>query len=190
MLPSVVLQKLHDTAPEGRVTVGWAMGRLEGQSFGLILLLLAVVAAAPGLCSFAGILLVVCAAQMIVGRSTPFFPQWITARPLPSRRLGVVVPRLVVVLRFAERAIHPRWRKPSRVTRLFVGLVIMVLSVRLLLVPVPFSNVLPAAIMALISLAYLEEDGLFLSLGLLAGLIMIGIDAAIMAQVIRNKFGH
>ena len=188
MLPSVVLQNLHDAAPEGRVTVGWAMRSLDSHSFGLILLLLAVVGTAPGLCSLAGLLLVICALQMIIGRPTPSFPQWGTDRPLPSRQLRVIVPRLVIALRFAERAIHPRWHKPGRATTRLVGVVIMLLSVQLVLIPVPFSNILPAVIAAVISLAYLEKDGLFLCLGLLAGLILLGVDTAIIAEAIWNRF--
>ncbi len=43
------------------------------------------------------------------------------------------------------------------------------LSARLILTPIPLSNILPALIIALISLAYTEEDGLVLSISLLVG---------------------
>ena len=36
---------------------------------------------------------------------------------------------------------------------------VALLTVRLLLNPIPFSNVVPAILIALIALAYLEEDG-------------------------------
>ena len=45
---SVLLQRLHDEAPPDHFTLGWLMGRLHKRSFGLIMLLLAVVAIAPG----------------------------------------------------------------------------------------------------------------------------------------------
>ncbi len=108
MLASVVLQELHDVAPKGRFTLGWAMDRLHKQSFGLILLLLAIVAAAPRFCLVAGLLLMTSAFQMIVGRSAPFFPRSIADRPLPTRHLGIVVTRAIAVLRFLEETIHPR----------------------------------------------------------------------------------
>jgi len=46
---SVILQELRDEAPGNHFTLGWLMGRLHKQSFGLIMLLLAVLAAAPGI---------------------------------------------------------------------------------------------------------------------------------------------
>lgn len=48
----------------------------------------------------------------------------------------------------------------------------------LLLTPVPLSNVAPAMVISLISLAYIEEDGLLLSIGFLAAIILIGLGSA------------
>jgi hypothetical protein len=46
------------------------------------------------------------------------------------------------------------------------------------LTPVPLSNVAPAIVISLISLAYVEEDGLLLSVAFLAAIILIGIASA------------
>ena len=55
---------------------------------------------------------------------------------------------------------------------------ILLLTAVLLLTPVPLSNVAPAMVISLISLAYVEEDGLLLSVALLAVIILVGIAAA------------
>jgi len=44
--------------------------------------------------------------------------------------------------------------------------------------PVPLSNVAPAMVISLISLAYVEEDGLLLSAAFVAGIVIIGIGSA------------
>ena len=62
---SVLLQRLHDEAPADHFTLGWLMGRLHKRSFGPIMLLLAVVAIAPGVSTVAGLLLMIPASQMI-----------------------------------------------------------------------------------------------------------------------------
>ena len=67
-----------------------------------------------------------------------------------------------------------------------VGLVIFLASVRLLLIPVPFSNVLPALIVALLSLAYLEEDGLFLSIALFLAVANLVLDSVLVSETIRE----
>ena len=60
---SVISQKLHDHAPAGHVTLDWLMSSLQKQSFGLITLVLAVVAAAPGISLIGGLLLLIPASR-------------------------------------------------------------------------------------------------------------------------------
>ena len=43
-------------------------------------------------------------------------------------------------------------------------------------IPIPLSNVIPALVIALISLAYLEEDGLVLSIALANAVIVMTIE--------------
>jgi hypothetical protein len=45
---SIVLQRLSDEVPADHFILGWLMDRLHKRSFGIIKLLLAVVAVAPG----------------------------------------------------------------------------------------------------------------------------------------------
>jgi hypothetical protein len=56
--------------------------------------------------------------------------------------------------------------------------VVLLLAVVLLLTPVPLSNVAPAIVISLISVAYVEEDGLLLSAAFVAAIILIGIGSA------------
>jgi hypothetical protein len=58
------------------------MDRLQKQSFGLIMLLLAIVAIAPGISIVGGLLLLIPAFQMIAGRAAPVFPRRIADRAL------------------------------------------------------------------------------------------------------------
>jgi hypothetical protein len=44
-----VLQRLHDEVPTGHFTLGWLMGSLRKRSYGIIMLLLALVAITPGI---------------------------------------------------------------------------------------------------------------------------------------------
>jgi hypothetical protein len=73
----------------------------------------------------------------------------------------------------SKRVIHPRWRTPIGATKRLVGAVVLVLSATLVLIPVPLSNVAPALVIALISLAYLEEDGILLLIAVLAAVILL-----------------
>jgi hypothetical protein len=181
---SIILQKLHDEAPSDYFTLDWLMSKLQKQSFGLLMLVLALVAAAPGICLLGGFLLLIPAFQMIIGRTAPTFPRWISARPLPTRHLGTIVQRATSVLKYLEGAIHPRGRIPVEAGKRVVGIAVVLLSARLILNPIPLSNILPAVVIALISLAYAEEDGLILSICLLAGFAIAAIDLAIVWYII------
>jgi hypothetical protein len=72
-----------------------------------------------------------------------------------------MIGRVVPVLRYLERVIHPRWLTPFEATKRVVGGVVLLLGVSLL-APIPLSNVPPALLIVLIAFAYLEEDGLLL----------------------------
>jgi hypothetical protein len=69
--------------------------------------------------------------------------------------------------------IHPRWHIPLEATKRLVAAVVVILSATLVFSPIPLTNVLPALVIVLISLAYLEEDGLLLVIALLGALIVL-----------------
>jgi hypothetical protein len=88
------------------------------------------------------------------------------------------------VLRYLEKVVHPRWHTPLEATKRLVGTIVVVLSATLVFIPIPLSNVVPALVIALISLAYLEEDGVLLSIALLAGVIVLAVAAAAVWQMV------
>ena len=186
---SVVLQRLHDEAPTDHFTLGWLMGSLRKRSYGIIMLLLALVAMAPGVSFVAGMLLLIPAFQMILGHPAPIFPRRIAARPLPTRHLAALVQRAVPVLRFLEKMIFPRWPTPLEATKRLVGAVVVILSATLVLTPIPLSNVVPALVIALILLAYLEVHGILLSIALLAAVVVMTVAvAAVWEMVLGAKW--
>ncbi|MEO3473500.1 exopolysaccharide biosynthesis protein [Roseomonas sp. CAU 1739] len=164
MLDAVVAEK--------QVTLNWLLERLGERSFGIVLLLLAILGLLPGVSAVAGILLMVPAMQMILARSRPIFPDRVGERHFDARRLGNMVRRAVPVIRWLERFIRPRWYTPFEATKRVVGGIVLLLGASLL-VPLPLSNVLPALAITFIAFAYLEEDGLLLCAALLAALAIL-----------------
>ena len=152
------------------------MGSRRRLYLGIIMLLLALVAIAPGISFVAGLLLMIPAFQMIAGKPVPVFPHRVAAWPLPTRHLAALVKRAVPVLRYMEKVIHPRWPTPFEATKRLVGTVVVILNATLLVTPIPLSNVVPALVIALISLAYLEEDGILLSIALLAAATVLTVE--------------
>ena len=73
------------------------------------------------------------------------------------------------MLKYLEQIAHPRWPTPHDLTKRVVGVAVLILSLAVTFTPLPLSNIPPALAIALISLAYLEEDGLLLGVGLVFG---------------------
>jgi hypothetical protein len=180
---STILEEVQAEIRSDQLTVDWLIGRLHN-SFALVLLLLALAAVAPGINVLAGVLLIIFAYQMIAGYPTPAFPRWIAARTLGAGQLNAVLRRAIPALRWLEKSIRPRWSLPPSATKPVVGLVVMLLALRLLLTPIPLSNIPPALLIALISLAYLEQDGLTLSVGVVAALAVLVIDLEVIGKLI------
>src|ERR1700691_703460 len=105
---SEVLQELLDNLPSDHFTLGWLSSHLHRRSFGIIVLVLALIAMVPGISYVAGLLLLAPAIEMIAGRSAPTFPRRIADRHLPSRHLAAMVRRMLPSLRYLERVIRPR----------------------------------------------------------------------------------
>jgi hypothetical protein len=174
---SEVLQDLLRDLPPDHFTLAWLSRYLRRGSFGVIVLILALIAMVPGVSYVAGFLLLAPAIEMIAGRRAPTFPRRIADLPLPSRRLAAVVRRVVPSLTYVERVIRPRWRLPLGTSKRLVGVAVLLLTVLLLLTPLPLIQVVPGLIIVALSVAYVEDDGLLLSLGLLATLTLVGASA-------------
>ncbi len=153
-----------------------AAGRAGRPSFGVVLLLLALLALLPGVSAVAGVLFAVTAFRMVLARPGPAFPRRVAARRFEAERLARAVRRVVPVLRWLERFIRPRWATPFGATKRAVGGVVLLLAASLFAL-VPLSNVATAMAIVLIAFAHLEEDGLLLAIALAAAPAMLAVAA-------------
>ena len=169
---TATLTDLVNNLPGEHFTIEWLLGRLDRRSFGIIMLVMALVAMVPGISLLIGPLLAIPAFEMILGRSGPSFPRRIAVYPLRSSALTGIVKRALPLLATLERIVHPRWPISPGLSRRAAGLAILALS-GLFLAPLPLIQIIPALLVALIALAYLEEDGLLLCLSILGAIILL-----------------
>lgn len=174
---SAALNGLLGEMPPDEMTLGSVIDRLEERSFGLVMLLLALVALVPGLSTFVGVLLIVPAVQMILARHSPALPRFVSDRRLPTRQLVALIDRATPVLRTVEKVIRPRWPTPFEATKRVVGAVILLLGLTMV-APIPLSHIIPSLAIMLVAVAYLEEDGVMLCVALATSLLSLAITAA------------
>ena len=176
---SVHLARILDRAEQPRVSVGWLMQQLGERSFGLTLFMMAVIAFIPGASTVMGVLIVWPAVQMMLGHDVAALPRLIVRKQIGVERLariiGIVAPRL----EWIERLVRPRWRTPFETTKRLTGAVMLLLGLSLIS-PVPFSHILPALVIMLLALAYLEEDGIALVVALIAALASLAATGAML----------
>ena len=73
---------------------------------------------------------------------------------------------------------------PPQTTKRAVGFVVALLSIAVVFCPIPLSNVAPAFVIALIAIAYLEEDGMFLSFTLFIAVALLAIACFVVWQAV------
>jgi hypothetical protein len=170
---SEVLRALIDEAPRDEFTLRWLIGSLPHRSFGAILVFLAVIAMVPVVSIPAGLLIAVLAVQIILGHRTPVLPSSLMNRPLPSSYLRLLEQHAIPMLTRLETTVRPRWPTYVHGMLRITGVVVVLLTVILLTFPLPLSNIPPAAIITLIALADTEQDGLLLSIALVAAILLL-----------------
>jgi len=175
---------LIEDATPGSVSLAWLTGYLENRAFGVLMLFVALFSLAPGAVHIAALILAFPAVQMILGYERPIVPRFLGARSLPHATFVRWASRVLPALRMIERFIHPRLPTPFRTTKRLVGLIVLLLAISLIW-PVPLINIVPALVIALISLAYIEEDGVLLSISVIAALVSLTFTAAIVWATIE-----
>ena len=133
----------------------------------------------PGSSLILGLPPLIIAAQMIVGQSKVWLPEFILKRPISAERFQQIVSRLSPWLRRAEALVKPRlWPFPMALADRVIGIIAFAMSL-LLVAPIPFGNWLPAFAIALYGLALSERDGIILGAAALVTLAALGVIGAI-----------
>jgi len=171
---SILLERLIADAPKDHFTLEWLTGKLPRHSFGFILLFLSVIALLPVISVVARILIIVLTGQIILGYHDPMLPGRLLKKQLPSKYLVRLRHHVVPALRRLEYFVRPRWVIMLKGTRRLTALVGMMGMILSLPAPIPFINMPPAAIGMLISLSYIEHDGLMLFFALCAAFAFLG----------------
>jgi hypothetical protein len=181
---SAVLAQLLEDLPSDHVSFAWLIHRLQKRSFGLVMLLMALVGLVPGVGFLIGVLVAFPASQMILGRDSPTIPRFLASRTIASRHIAHWVGRIIPHFKRMELLVRPRWQTLFQLTKRLIGVIVLLLSITLIW-PVPFSHVIPSLVIMLISFAYLAEDGVLLCIGLTAAVLSFSVTAATVWATLR-----
>lgn len=169
------------TEKNAPVSLGDVVQRIGPRGFGPLLFLPAIVVASPlggipGVPSLFALVILLIAAQVLLGRQHIWLPAVLENRQITAEKLYNATQKARPVARRMDRWLGRRLAKlVTRPAKMFAALCVIALC---LLVPpleiIPFAAALPMLAIALIGLAFTARDGILMLVGLcLAGVALI-----------------
>lgn len=187
---SQTLQELHDSfADDEPILLKEVLKRLDGRAFGILLFALAVpncIPNIPGISTIFGALLIAPALQMIFGAGQVWLPRQVREMQIQPISLRTGIEKSIPILQKMEKLFQPRLEfLTTKPFTIILGIEVFILSL-ILLLPIPFANMLPGFAIAFMALGLLQKDGLLIILSNLLFLISliiapIGIGAGLAA---------
>ena len=185
---SEMLTRIANDPSRDRISVGDLLDVMNLRAFGALILIFGfpnMLPAPPGLAGVLGLPLIFLSFQMMLGR-LPYLPGFITRQSTSREAYRAIVERAAPWLARAERLLKQRLSLlTSPAFERFLGLVCLVLSLVLVL-PIPFGNMLPAFALCVIALGLLERDGIWVLAGLTAASVALAIVGGIAYAVVKS----
>lgn len=180
---SQALEGILDTKDDRGPSVGQIVDAVGDKGFGIVFLVLSLPSAlpipAPGYSTPFGVVLVLIALQMFVGRHILWLPQRLRRVRLKKSLADKAVHRGSSVIRWMETFIRPRYQWISSTWGLRALSVVIIIMGGLMMLPIPLTNTAPAIVIFLIGFGMAEDDGL-LAIGAFAvGCVAVALYAYI-----------
>jgi hypothetical protein len=133
----------------------------------------------PGVSMVLALPLLLVAPQIVIGRREVWLPRWLSHRTVKREPLIKLIKRVLPPLERVEKVVRPRLRfLTGRIGASVVGVACTILALVLVL-PIPFANLVPALALGAFSIGLTRKDGLFVLAGygliaVAAGVIVLG----------------
>jgi hypothetical protein len=169
------------------LTLGELISAIGDRGFGLALLITSLPSAlpipAPGYSTPFGVLLVLLSLQMLFRQQAPWLPAWAHKREIPKGLAESMLKGLTFFLTKVERFIKPRLSFYVRGSGYLLSAVLVFIMGTLMIIPMPGTNTAPAGVIFLIAISLIEEDGLFLALATLLGILATALYLILFAVI-------
>lgn len=188
---SDLMLRLAQSAGE-TITLSEIAAAMDQRSLGAFLFVFSlpsVIPLPPGATLVLGMPLIFITWQIAIGRSRVWLPRSLSNYRMKKATFARIVAKSVPWLKRLEALVRPRnWLMGQRAGERIFGLYALFLAFAVV-IPIPFGNWLPAVAIAIMSLAYTERDGNWMTAGAIVGIagiavatgIVLGTGAAISA---------
>lgn len=185
---SEIFHEIAQDAQNDRISVAHLLERLQDRAFGALMLVFAfpnILPSPPGMAGVLGLPLLFLSSQMMLGQ-LPWLPRFIARRSMTREAFQTLVGHAAPWLGRAERLLIQRLTLLSApMAQRVIGALCLILSLVLVL-PIPFGNLLPSAAICIIALGVLERDGLWVMGGVAAGAVAVAVVGGMAYAVIKS----
>ena len=157
-----LLRRLADDGGEAGLSLGEIRDRLDERAYGLLILLLSIPCLVPGLYGVpqvVGVIIIVVAAQLLVGREEPWLPRWMLNLRARGAWLKAMADFAESKLSWVDRLSRPRLTRFASGAGEKLAATFMILAT--LTIVLPMTNTIPSVALALLSVGLIQRDGLF-----------------------------
>ena len=161
-----LLRRLADDGGDAGLTLHEIRDRLDERAYGLLILLLSIPCLVPGLYGVpqvVGLIVILLAGQMLVGREEPWLPRWFLNLRCKGSWLKAMADFAETKLGWIDRLSRPRLRRFADGPGEKLAAVFMILAT--VTIVMPLTNTIPSIALALLSVGLIQRDGLFVFAG-------------------------
>ena len=185
---SELLIRIVENCPDGPISIGDLIDGLADRAFGILFLMLTVPTAVPGppgMPTAFGIPLLIFTAQLALKYDRPWMPDFVRRRRFSRNALLGVLRRVRPALAWLEGICRPRMlRLTERKGECRLGVFFFLCTIVLVNpIPIPFSHLPLAMAMVVLSLGYVERDGIVIIAGIIGALIGTAINISMLGGV-------
>ena len=157
-----LLRRLADDGGDAGLTLGEIRDRLDERAYGLLILLLSLPCLVPGLYGVpqvVGLVIIMVAAQLLIGREEPWLPRRVLNLRARGKWLRAMADFAEARLSWVDRLSRPRLLMfATGVGERMVGLFMILATLTIVL---PMTNTIPSVALALLAVGLIQRDGLF-----------------------------
>lgn len=157
-----LLRRLAEDGGDAGLTLREIRDRLDERAYGLLILLLSIPCLVPGLYGVpqvVGLVIILLAVQMLVGRQEPWLPRWVLNLRCKGAWLKAMADFAESKLDWVDRLSRPRLTRFADGPGEKLAAVFMILAT--VTIVLPLTNTVPSVALALLSVGLIQRDGLF-----------------------------
>ena len=179
-----ILKKIHDDTEGDSIKAGEIVDAFKHRGYGPLLLaasLLCVLptGAIPGVPTITAFLIILIAGQMVVGRKTPWLPDFLCEREIKMDKFESARQKVEPYTKKIDKVLKPRFEILTEGigVRIVAALCVVLACFMPPLEVVPFAAIIPALAIVILSVGLSAKDGVVMVVG--CGLAVFGIGAAL-----------